>query len=110
MPDKYPGLKTDGFLWFQDLSEMDPYYVLPVLNATISYFNISLNPNLSSSSQTTVFGKYMKYMRFLPFLSLPIVGFFPSALNLYWCMTAATHLSIASLVRSDFGKKIFGIP
>lgn len=110
LPDKYPGLRTDGFLWFQDLSEMDPYFVLPVLNATISYFNISLNPNLSNQSTATVFSKYMKYMKFLPFLSLPIVGFFPSALNLYWCMTAATHLSIAVFVRSSLARKIFGIP
>lgn len=48
MPDKYPGLKTEGFLWFTDLSEMDPYFILPGLNATISYFNISLNPNLNA--------------------------------------------------------------
>jgi len=100
MPDKYPTLKTEGLLWFKDLSVMDPYCILPLISCTLSYYNISLNPNLSNSSAGSVFGKYMRYMRFLPFFSLPIVLFFPSALNLYWAISAATHLMVAIIVRS----------
>lgn len=53
----------------------------------------------------------MGYMKYVPFLSLPIVSFFPAGLNVYWCITAATHLSIALLVRSEFMReKVFGVP
>lgn len=46
MPDKFPALRTEGLLWFKDLAEADPYFVLPLISATLSYFNISMNPNL----------------------------------------------------------------
>lgn len=110
MPDKYPELLTDGILWFRNLAEMDPYFILPVLNASLSYMNISYNPNLSSSQSMTIFGKYMRYMKFLPLLSLPVVVFFPACLNLYWCITSSTHLSVTLLARSQFMRTIFKIP
>lgn len=47
----------------------------------------------------------MKYLKYAPFLTLPIVAFFPSGLNVYWAITAATHLSVALAVRSDFVRK-----
>ena len=84
LPDKYPALKTEGMLWFQDLSEMDPYCILPIISASLSYFNISLNPNMSGNIQGSVFGKYMKYLKYFPFISLPIVMFFPAGINIYW--------------------------
>lgn len=34
---------VDGFLWFKDLSHYDPYFLLPLLSATISYNNISVS-------------------------------------------------------------------
>ena len=89
---------------------MDPYCILPIISATLSYYNISLNPNLSTSTTSSIFGKYMRYMRFIPFLSLPIVLFFPAALNLYWAIMAATHLSVAIMIRSNVTRKMFGIP
>lgn len=110
MPDKFPALRTDGMLWFKDLAEMDPYFILPLLNATFSYYNIALNPNMQTVGAGTVFGKYMRYMRFFPFLSLPIVVFFPAAINLYWALSASTHLLVAVLVRSQAVRNFFRIP
>lgn len=53
----------------------------------------------------------MKYLKYAPFLTLPIVAFFPSGLNVYWAITAFTHLMVALAVRSEFIKtKIFKIP
>jgi YidC/Oxa1 family membrane protein insertase len=48
LPEQYPGLVSQGFLWFKDLSEYDPYGVLPVLSSTMTYLNISMNPNMAA--------------------------------------------------------------
>ncbi len=58
-----------------------------------------------------VFSKYMKYFKYLPFMTLPIVSFFPAGLNVYWAITAATHCMVAVTVRSEFMKThVFKIP
>ena len=110
LPDIYPGLRTEGLLWFTNLSEYDPYCVLPVLSATFSYINIGLNPNLSSAGVGTIFGKYMRYLKFLPFMSLPIVVFFPSAINLYWMLSSFIHMAITVMIRNEKTRIVFGVP
>ncbi|KAL4449699.1 hypothetical protein ABPG74_008072 [Tetrahymena malaccensis] len=110
MPDKYPQLRTDGMLWFQDLAEQDPYCILPLLSATFSYLNISLNPNMGNMAQNSPFAKYMKYFKYFPFLTLPVVIFFPSALNLYWAISAFTHLIVAAAIRNPTTRSFLGIP
>lgn len=87
LPDKYPGLMNEGFLWFKNLSDYDPYGTLPILSATLTFMNISLNPGMAAG-QSSPFGRYHRYLRFMPFASIPIVVFFPAGLNLYWCTAA----------------------
>ena len=35
---------------------------------------------------------FMAYLKYFPFITVPIVAFFPSGLNLYWCMMAGSQL------------------
>ena len=49
LPDKYPGITTEGYLWFKNLSEYDPYGILPVMSALLTFWNISLNPNMGAA-------------------------------------------------------------
>ena len=100
LPDQYPGLKTQGFLWFKDLTEYDPYGLLPILSSTLTFWNISLNPNMAAGTNHPL-GRYYRYIRFLPFASIPIVVFFPAGLNLYWCSAAFIQLLVAASVRSE---------
>jgi len=37
---KYPGMLTDGFLWFPNLAEPDPYFLLPLALATSTFMSI----------------------------------------------------------------------
>ena len=39
----YPGLKTEGFLWFTNLSVPDPYYGLSILLATSAFTTIHVS-------------------------------------------------------------------
>jgi membrane protein insertase Oxa1/YidC/SpoIIIJ len=51
-----------------------------------------------------------KYIKFLPFLSLPITIFFPSGLALYWAIMASIQLIFSYCFRSEQFKKFIGIP
>jgi YidC/Oxa1 family membrane protein insertase len=48
LQDKFPELVYQGFFWFKDLTVYDPYCILPVSSALISYFNITLSNNLNT--------------------------------------------------------------
>jgi len=110
LPDKYPGMKTDGFLWFQDLSSPDPYYILPILSALMSYYNISFSPRVSGGSFAPQLAKYARYIKYVPFFAIPITGFFPASLNMYWAISAALQLFVTIGARNPAVKQLFGVP
>ncbi len=64
-------------LWIQDLSALDPYYVLPVLMTVTMVIQTRLNPVPPDPVQAQV----MKYM---PFVFSIFFFFFPAGLVLYW--------------------------
>jgi YidC/Oxa1 family membrane protein insertase len=64
-------------LWIQDLSALDPYYVLPVLMAATMVIQTKLNPVPPDPVQAQV----MKYM---PYVFSIFFFFFPAGLVLYW--------------------------
>ena len=64
-------------LWIQDLSALDPYYVLPVLMTITMVIQTRLNPVPPDPVQAQV----MKYM---PFVFSVFFFFFPAGLVLYW--------------------------
>ena len=45
LPEVYPGIINQGLAWTPNLSVSDPYYVLPVLTASMNYYNIINNTN-----------------------------------------------------------------
>ncbi|KAM3147707.1 hypothetical protein pb186bvf_000035 [Paramecium bursaria] len=109
LPEKYEGVKSQGFLWFQDLSEYDPYMILPVISALSTSLNISLNPNAKQGP--TFMKQFQTYLKFVPFLSIPIVIFFPAGLNLYWASSSICQLIISQIGRSDFFlRKMMKVP
>jgi len=109
-PDLFPSIKTDGFLWFKDLSAYDPYFVLPVISAFISYHNIQISTLNANSAIGGPFARYTRYLKYFPFLTIPFVGFFPAALNIYWITTALVQLLISMCIRSTAFRRAMGIP
>ena len=73
-------------LWIKDLSEKDPYYVLPVIMGITMFVQQKLNPAPPDPMQE-------KLMMALPFVFTFMFAFFPSGLVLYW--TVNNILSIA---------------
>jgi YidC/Oxa1 family membrane protein insertase len=64
-------------LWIDDLSALDPYFVLPILMAATMVLQTRLNPVPPDPVQAQV----MKYM---PFVFSIFFFFFPAGLVLYW--------------------------
>ena len=64
-------------LWIDNLSAMDPYYVLPVIMGVSMFVQQKLNPAPVDPVQQKVF-------QIMPFAFTVMFAFFPSGLVLYW--------------------------
>ncbi len=66
------------FLWIQDLSVMDPYYILPVIMGISMIIQQKLSPTPMADPVQA------KMMMALPLVFTVFFAFFPSGLVLYW--------------------------
>ncbi|RDH82685.1 MAG: membrane protein insertase YidC [endosymbiont of Galathealinum brachiosum] len=64
-------------LWIQNLSEQDPYFILPILMGATMYIQQKLNPAPVDPVQQKVF-------QFMPLVFTIFFLFFPAGLVLYW--------------------------
>jgi YidC/Oxa1 family membrane protein insertase len=64
-------------LWITDLSEKDPYYVLPLVMAVTMFIQTKLSPPSPDPVQ-------QKVMMFMPLIFSVFFFFFPAGLVLYW--------------------------
>jgi len=102
LPEVYPQMLSEGYLWFTDLSTYDPYFVLPVIAACASSLSIARSPNLARNNvMLPLLSQYTKYLKYLPFASLAFTGFFPASINLYWTTLALYQLMITQLMRTN---------
>ena len=67
------------FLWIDDLSAMDPYFVLPILNGAGMYLSQKLTPTPPNADPMQA-----QMMKFFPLIFAIIFAWFPSGLVLYW--------------------------
>ena len=82
--------KDSSFLWLK-LSVPDPFYVLPVLNGAVSFFQQKLMGSADSNPQ-------MKNMMYIfPIMMIMISYKMPSGLQLYWLTS-----SILAVVQQYF--------
>ncbi|MGJ3256240.1 MAG: membrane protein insertase YidC [Alcanivorax sp.] len=65
------------FLWINDLSVMDPYFVLPILMGASMFLQTRLNPTPADPMQAQV-------MKWMPVVFSVFMLWFPAGLVLYW--------------------------
>lgn len=63
--------------WIQDLSQMDPWFILPILMGVSMFFQQRLNPQPLDPMQARI-------MQWLPVIFTFFFLFFPAGLVLYW--------------------------
>jgi YidC/Oxa1 family membrane protein insertase len=73
-------------LWIQDLSAMDPYYILPLLMGGSMLIQQRLNPAPIDPIQ-------QKVMMVLPIVFTVFFAFFPAGLVLYWVVNNAISIA-----------------
>ena len=69
--------QAEFMFWLDDLSQMDPYFVLPLIMGATMFFQQKLNPAPADPMQA-------KVMQIMPIMFTFFFLFFPSGLVLYW--------------------------
>ena len=83
------------FLWIQDLTARDPYFILPVLNMVVMWLTQKMTPSPGMDPMQ------QKMMQFMPLVFGVMMAFFPSGLVLYW----VTNGSLGLLQQWWMGKR-----
>jgi len=86
------------FAWITDLSDRDPYFILPLIMGIANYAQFKMNPPPADPTQA-------KIMAFMPIMMTVMMAWFPSGLVLYWItntvVSALQQWRINTLVAAD---------
>lgn len=85
------------FGWIDDLSVMDPYFVLPIINAALMFVQQKLNPPPPDPMQA-------KIMMMLPLIFGFMFMWFPSGLVLYWTVSNAFGIVQQYVMNKRYGE------
>lgn len=83
--------------WLNDLSAMDPYFVLPLLMGASMYIQQKLNPQPPDPMQQKIF-------QFMPVVFTVMFAFFPAGLVLYWVVN-----NVLSIIQQRFVMHKMGV-
>lgn len=84
-------------LWIQDLSSMDPWFILPLLMGATMYIQQSLNPQPTDPMQAKVF-------KIMPVIFTVFLLFFPAGLVLYWIVNNLITILQQTLINKSVAK------
>jgi YidC/Oxa1 family membrane protein insertase len=85
-PPEYPSFQEGGLFWFQDLSQMDPYFILPVLSALTMLAATEITSKNVDPQQRWL-------MRLLPVGITVFLWSFPAGLFVYWITSNVVTLA-----------------
>jgi len=85
--------------WIQDLSAMDPYYVLPVLMGVSMFVMQKMQP------MTVQDPMQQKIMQYMPVVFSVFMAWFPSGLVLYWFISNVISIVQMKIIFSGIEKK-----
>jgi len=83
-------------LWIQDLSQKDPYYILPLSMGAAMYGQQRMSPGTGDPMQQKIF-------RLMPIMFTFFFLTFPSGLVIYWLMNTALGIAQQAYVNHQLG-------
>ena len=83
-------------LWIQDLSKMDPYYVLPLMMGAAMYGQQRMSPGTGDPMQQRIF-------RLMPIMFTFFFLTFPSGLVIYWLVNTGLGIGQQAFVNHQLG-------
>jgi len=101
-------MTTGGLLWFTDLTIPDPFYALPLLTAGTFLLTMEVGTDGMRASTLSPTARYV--MRAMPFIMLPFIINFPSAILCYWLTSNTISLFQVLLLKVGGVKARLGIP
>jgi YidC/Oxa1 family membrane protein insertase len=96
-------LRQSPFLWSQDLSRPDPYFILPVLMGATMIIQTRLNPEPPDPVQA-------KVMKIMPIAFSVFFFFFPAGLVLYWLVNNVLSIAQQWNINRRLGAAATGKP
>ncbi|GAA5869559.1 hypothetical protein JCM1840_004458 [Sporobolomyces johnsonii] len=105
-----PSMATEGFGWIQDLTEPDPYYLLPLTSTALTLATLETGVDSSTQVQTTTTKNMKMFFRIALVIALPFVAYFPAALLVYWTSNNFISLCQAWLLKLPSVRALFKIP
>lgn len=101
-------MKTGGTLWFTDLTSMDPYFLLPVITCTSLIIHMKVGGD--GQSLDSLPKGMQNFFYTLPILSIPVMCYFPTALNLYWLTSNIFTITSSRILSIESVRKALDIP
>ncbi len=90
---------AEWIFWVQDLAEMDPYFVLPILMGVTMFVQQKITPNTMQDEMQK------KIFQFLPVMFTFFFLWFPAGLTLYWFINNLFTIGQQYYINSIFEKK-----
>jgi len=104
-------LHHSGVSFLPDLTVPDPYYVLPIVSAVLMNLQLSVSASdMAASADRTTAAHMINAFRIVSVISIPLMGHFPSGLNLYVLTGIAAMLVQTSILRLDSVRRMLHIP
>ncbi|KAI0053092.1 hypothetical protein FA95DRAFT_1482584 [Auriscalpium vulgare] len=102
-------LHWSGVGFMPDLTVADPYYILPIISAVAMNVQLTVSEYISTADRVTM-AHMINAFRIVSVISIPLMGAFPTGLNLYVLTSILAMLAQTSLLRVAAVRRTFGIP
>lgn len=101
-----PGLETGGLLWITDLTQTDPYFLLPLIMGSTLHFVLRMGGESGAPINEAV-KPFMLYI--FPGIVFITTAWLPAALNIWLCTTGVMGLAQVRFFQRPAVRQYFGM-
>lgn len=101
-----PGLETGGFLWITDLTQTDPYFLLPAIMGGTLHLVMRMGGE-TGQPMTETMRPFLLYV--FPGLVVITTAWLPAALNIWLCTTGLMGVAQVHLLKRPEIRRFFGM-
>lgn len=101
------GFSTQGYAWFEDLTQVDPYCGLQVITAAIVVMMVRIGGETGAATMNPMLKKVMTWV---PIASIFITKEFSAAVVLYFAVNSVASFIQAALLRNKLFRRMAKMP
>lgn len=103
-----PAFEHENWLWTFDLTQGDPYYMLPLMTSTLLYFNLKIGSETGGAPMQGPMKEIL--FKALPAMNLIFMGLQPGAVQLYFATTSTLAFGQTLLMRNPTARRLLALP